>query len=294
MIEEVRGTLCWATLLHEATDRLAAAGHVSPEVDARRLVEEAAGREPAEFLATLGETPTERAVARFDHLMSRRLAGEPLQYVVGHWGFRYLDLLVDARVLIPRPETEIVAGLAIDEVIARGEREVVVVDLGTGSGAIALAVATECDRARVLATDRSAAALQVARANLAGVGSVARRVTLHHGSWFAAVPDSVRGKVDVLVSNPPYVAHDEVLPNVVADWEPSTALRAGPVGTEDLETIIAGAKDWVVPGGVVVLEMAPEQTAPVARRCIDAGWTATVHQDLAGRERAVVAHRPWL
>src|SRR5438270_7454430 len=127
-----------------------------------------------------------------DELISRRAAGEPLQYVVARWGFRTLDLYVDRRVLIPRPETEVVAGAVIDL-----DPRDVVVDLGTGSGAIALAVAVETNVQRVIATDASADALAVARANVAGVGSPAVRVELYEGDWFDPVPDDVRGGVDV-------------------------------------------------------------------------------------------------
>jgi release factor glutamine methyltransferase len=201
--------------------------------------------------------------------------------------------MVDRRVLIPRPETEVVAGLAIEEVVARSGagREVVVADLGTGSGALGFAIATECAAARVLATDRSPDALAVARANLAGLGRAAGRVSLHEGSWFDALPMSVRGAIDVLVSNPPYIGDDEELPAVVGEWEPLEALRAGPVGDEDLRTIFHGADDWVAPGGAVVLEMAPDQTAVIADRFREAGWQASIHGDLAGRDRAVVARK---
>ena len=224
----------------------------------------------------LDTAATVRGVASFDRLVARRENGEPLQYVVGRWGFRHLDLMVDRRVLIPRPETEFVAGLAIEEVVARSGagREVVVADLGTGSGALGFAIATECAAARVLATDRSLDALAVARANLAGLGRAAGRVSLHEGSWFDALPTSVRGAIDVLVSNPPYIGDDEELPAVVGGWEPSEALRAGPVGDEDLQTILDGADEWVAPGGAVVLEMAPDQTAVIADRF--RGWLAGV------------------
>ena len=153
------------------------------------------------------------------------------------------------------------------------------------------AIATECAAARVLATDRSPDALAVARANLAGLGRAAGRVSLHEGSWFDALPMSVRGAIDVLVSNPPYIGDDEELPAVVAEWEPSEALRAGPVGDEDLQTILHGADEWVAPGGAVVLEMAPDQTAVIADRFRAAGWQSSIHGDLAGRDRAVVARK---
>ena len=119
----------------------------------------------------------------------------------------------------------------------------------------------------------------------------AGRVSLHEGSWFEALPDSVCGAIDVLISNPPYIGDDEVLAAVVGDWEPASALRAGPVGDEDLHTIVRGAAEWLTADGVVVLEMAPDQTAPIAARLQADGWQASVHQDLAGRDRAVVARR---
>lgn len=290
---DLDGTVAWSSLLAEATERLTGVGFESAAIDARRIVEEAAGVEPAAFHGVLEQLATVRGVAAFDRMLARRAAGEPLQYVIGRWAFRHLDLMVDARVLIPRPETEVVAGLAIDEVIARTApgRETVVADLGTGSGAIALAVASECASARVLATDASADALAVARANLAGLGRAAGRVSLHEGSWFLALPDSARGAIDVLVSNPPYIGDEEDLPSVVGEWEPDRALRAGPVGDEDLVTIVDGADDWVVDGGAVVLEMAPDQTAPIAERWRQRGWQASIHTDLAGRDRAVVARR---
>nr|NIR36431.1 peptide chain release factor N(5)-glutamine methyltransferase [Actinomycetota bacterium]NIS30744.1 peptide chain release factor N(5)-glutamine methyltransferase [Actinomycetota bacterium]NIT95265.1 peptide chain release factor N(5)-glutamine methyltransferase [Actinomycetota bacterium]NIU18937.1 peptide chain release factor N(5)-glutamine methyltransferase [Actinomycetota bacterium]NIU65956.1 peptide chain release factor N(5)-glutamine methyltransferase [Actinomycetota bacterium] len=156
------GTVSWAELLDEAARRLEG-------LDARRIVEEITGAAPGELHTVLDAPATVRGVARLDSMVARREAGEPLQYVLGSWGFRTLDLMVDRRVLIPRPETEVVAGLAIDEVRDRGGTPLVV-DLGTGSGAIALALAVECPRARVVATDVSSDALVVARANVAGVG----------------------------------------------------------------------------------------------------------------------------
>ncbi len=287
------GTVSWAELLAEATARLEQSGSESAEIDARRIVEEASGVEPSEFHGVLASPATVRGVASFDKMIARREQGEPLQYVVGRWGFRHLDLMVDKRVLIPRPETEEVAGLAIDEIKARSiERELLVADLGTGSGAIGLSIASECPSTRVLATDVSAEALQVARANLTGIGRAASRVSLHEGSWFDALPASVRGSLDVLISNPPYVTDAEELPAVVADWEPSRALRASGNGLDDLTVIVDGADEWVTPGGAVILEMAPNQTATITQRFSARGWSARVHIDLQGRDRAVVARRP--
>ncbi|MEZ5165929.1 MAG: peptide chain release factor N(5)-glutamine methyltransferase [Acidimicrobiales bacterium] len=286
IVASADGTIAWGVLLREATDRVG-------EVAARCIVEECTGAPPGGLHRVLDDPATVRGVGRFDALVARRERGEPLQYVLGHWSFRELDLMVDARVLIPRPETETVAGLAIDEVRARsrGSRDVLVVDLGTGTGAIGLSVAAECPSARVMATDVSVDALAVASANLTGLGRAATRVSLHHGHWFAALPESSRHMIDVIVSNPPYVGDHEDLPAIVADWEPAGALRSGPDGLDDIAQIVDQAGDWLAAAGSLVIEMAPTQTAVVARWCEDRGFSASIHRDLAGRERAVVARR---
>ena len=174
------GTVAWRTLLAEAERRLADAGVEMAAGDARRIVEEPSGHEGAELVLGLDEPATERGVAAFDHMVERRAAGEPLQYVLGGWAFRSLDLFVDRRVLIPRPETESVverALVVIDELATRRpSAPVTVVDLGTGSGAIALSIAFERAGTTVWATDRSPEALAVARANLAGIGRAGTRV----------------------------------------------------------------------------------------------------------------------
>ena len=297
--------LMWSELLAEAVARFERAGIDTAQIDARRVVEEITGVRPSGVHRVLGDCVTTKAMARFDELVARRVQGEPLQYVLGRWGFRTLDLMVDQRVLIPRPETEIVAGLAIDAVNelhhqksqetsgagGAAEGSVTVADLGTGSGAIALSVAVECRSCRVYATDVSEQALAVARANLAGVGAAATAVSLHHGHWFEALPDHLQGTLDVVVSNPPYVAESEGLPAVVKDWEPATALWAGSNGFADLRSIVDEAPRWLAPHGVIVLEMSPPQTAEVQRWCRDLGWQATIHPDLNGRPRAVVARR---
>ena len=237
----------------------------------------------------LDEPATRRGVAFLDAMVARRATGEPLQYVVGRWGFRTLDLLIDRRVLIPRPETEVVAGAAIGEARRLG-RPVTVVDLGTGSGAIGLSVAAEVAEASVWATDRSADALAVARANLAGLGRAATRVRLVEGDWFAALPGELRA--DVIVSNPPYVAVSDDLPAEVADWEPVEALLAGARGLDDLARIVDEAPAWLVPDGALVVELAPSQASSVAERARSVGFAdVEVRSDLSGRDRMVVARR---
>ena len=289
----------WRILFDEARHRLAGSDGVdSPDVDARRIVEAAAGATPAEFEDALDDPATERAAVWFYSMVERRGAGEPLQYVVGSWSFRSLDLMVDRRVLIPRPETEVVAGFAADEVASRsaspgGDREVIVADLGTGSGAIALSVAVECPAARVYATDVSADALSVASANLAGLGRAAAQVTLHEGDWFEALPGALRGSIDVVVSNPPYIGAGEELPAVVADWEPPVALWSGPNGNEAVEQVVAGASQWLCPGGALIMEAASHRAQESAALVSDAGFEdVRVERDLAGLDRVVMGRLP--
>jgi release factor glutamine methyltransferase len=269
-----------------------------PDVEARWLVEEVSGLDRSRWR----ETATAAGRARLAAMVERRLAGEPLQYVLGRWSFRGLNLLVDRRVLIPRPETEVVAEVAIAEGRGlhlphprRASGPFVAVDLGTGSGALALALAAELPEAEVWATDRSAAALCVARANLAAVGpSAGSRVHFAEGMWYEALPSGLRGRLRVIVSNPPYVTEAEFagLPAEVRDYEPIAALVAGPTGRESLEYLVAGGLDWLEPGGALVLELAPDQAAPMRAAAEAAGYAAVdVYRDLAGRDRVLVARR---
>jgi release factor glutamine methyltransferase len=296
------GTVSWRELAGEAERRLVAAGVSDPSaaaVDARRIVERASGLEGPGYALGLDQPASQRGVHFFDLMLERRLLGEPLQYVVGRWGFRTLDLMVDRRVLIPRPETEVVAGIALEEldrlrpVAAEAGRHLVAVDLGTGSGAIGLALAAERSRVEVWATDASAGAVAVARANLAGLGGAGTRVHLAEGDWFEALPGELVGRIDVVVSNPPYVALGDELPAVVRDWEPTGALLAGADGLDDLRTIVAGAPRWLGAGGALVVELAPDQAPAVAGLARDAGFAEVeVRVDLTGRDRCVVARLP--
>ena len=285
------GTVAWRRLLTEATQRLIAAGVPEPEVSARRIVEECSGAEGAELALVLDEPVTQRQMAAFDRRLERRLAGEPLQYVVGRWGFRSLDLFVDRRVLIPRPETEIVAGAAIDETrrLLEAVDETIVVDLGCGSGAIGLSVAAEVDRVDVWLTDVSDDALAVARGNLSGLSARAARTRVAAGSWFEALPAELRGQVGVVVSNPPYIASSETLDPAVAEWEPAAALVAGPSGTEALDHLVDHAPDWLLPEGALVLEMSPWQIGSLAARARERFVEVQVITDLSGRQRGIVA-----
>lgn len=282
----------WGDLRDDAVARLRAAGVDGPVQEVRWIAERATGWSTAEQTTAVDEVVTERAAAALTQMVQRRAGGEPLQYVLGRWGFRTLDLLVDRRVLIPRPETEIVAGIAIDALAAL-ERPGVAVDLGTGSGAIALSLAAErWPHVEVWATDASPDALAVARANLAGLGRRAGAVRLVEGDWFTALPDDLRGRVDVVVSNPPYVADTEVLPAEVRDWEPASALLAGADGLDDVRRIVAAAPGWLTGAGVLVVEIGETQGRAVGALAEAAGFaTAEVLPDLAGRDRVLVARR---
>lgn len=275
----------WRLLYVEAERRLGS------EVDARRIVERASGYAGTEFRTHLDEPVSLRALAFFDGMVERREAGEPLQYVLGVWGFRTLELYVDRRVLIPRPETEVVVEVGLAEPALRSARHPVIVDLGTGSGAIALAFAVEGPpEAEVWGTDRSADALAVARANLAGLGRAAGRVRLAEGWWYEALPASLRGRVTLLVSNPPYVAESDDLPAEVADWEPEGALLAGPTGMEQIAEVVKEAPVWLDRPGALVVELAPHQGEEAVALAFDAGFTeAEVRPDLTGRVRVLVA-----
>jgi release factor glutamine methyltransferase len=275
-------TITWAELLTETEQRLLS------RTDARRMLEEACGED---WMLHLDAPATTRAVAHLDAMIERRLAGEPLQYVLGRWSFRHLDLMVDHRVLIPRPETESVVDVALEALKVLGP-EPTVVDLGTGSGAIALALAFEVPDIHVIGTDASADALAVARANLAGIGRAGARVRLFEGSWFAPLPPLLEGAIQLIVSNPPYVADGEVpdLPPEVSRWEPREALVAGPTGLEDLEAIIATAPRWLARPGALVCELAPHQAEHAVALAYEGGFSeAEVRPDLTGRPRTLLA-----
>ena len=280
--------IVWGDVAADAARRLGQANVADSDVQARRLVEQASGYEGGEYHVGLTKAPTQRQMAYLDSMLARRLAGEPLQYVLGRWGFRGLDLMVSPAVLIPRPETEALAGLAIADLARRDPPGGVAVDLGTGSGAVGLAVAAECESARVVLADVSAEALAVAQANLAGLGRAAVRVSACQGSWFQALPASLAGTVDVVVSNPPYVRDEEALPPDVADWEPALALRGGPDGLDGARGILADAAGWLSPGGSVLLELSPDQMDEAAAIALAGGLAVeAVHPDLAGRDRVL-------
>jgi release factor glutamine methyltransferase len=214
----------WREMLAQVTEQLGDAN------EARWICEHASGCDREEFIAELNNGVTVTMASNVHKMVERRLGGEPLQYVMRRWAFRHLDVMVDERVLIPRPETEQVVDFALGlarEMQMRLSRQLQIVDMGTGSGVIGLAIASELKlgAANVLLTDASSEALDVARANLVGVGRAAAQVRIAQGSWYEALPSSLRNKVDLIVSNPPYIAeHDEEVAADVRKYEPHIAL----------------------------------------------------------------------
>jgi release factor glutamine methyltransferase len=295
----------WRDLREDAERALASGGVEDAAMEARWMVEHVSGYDAAELVAAEDEKVGSRPGSHLTELVDRRIAGEPLQYVLGCWTFLGLDLLVDRRVLIPRPESEVTARVAIEEAVRLGARRghpdpwagaattYTVADLGTGSGAIALALAAELPDAEVWATDDSQDALAVARANLAGTGLPSTRVRLGAGSWFDALPDRLRGRLRLVVSNPPYVAESEVddLPDEVGH-EPRRALVSGPTGLEAIDLIVREAPAWLDAAGTLVCELAPHQSDAVGHAAATAGFDEVlVQRDLAGRDRVLVARK---
>jgi release factor glutamine methyltransferase len=265
-------------LLAATTARLAAAGCETPGVDAEILLAHVLGRSRSELRASLDDDVGEPRLAELERLVDRREAREPLAYVIGEWGFRRLTLSVDRRVLVPRPETEVVVERCLALVAEIEEPRVL--DVGTGSGAIALAVADEHPGARVTAIDSSRDALDVARANAVRTGLEIQleEMDLHDG-----LP---AGPWDLVVSNPPYVRPEELasLEPEVRDWEPRAAL----VGVGATEAIARAGLGVLRPGGALVLEVADGDARRVAELLWSLGYgRIRITPDLAGRDRVV-------
>lgn len=280
----------WRQLLARTTDA------VSDRVVARWLCEHASGFDGAEFIDVLDEKVAARAGRHLDAMLGRYLVGEPLQYVMGRWAFRRLDLMVDRRVLIPRPETELIVDIANEFLDDVDDVPKVVVDLGTGSGAIGLSILYEAPIAstKVHLTDSSRDALDVARANSAGIGRAAVGMSLHEGRWYEALPEELARSCHLIVSNPPYIAvGDDEVEETVRNWEPHSALYSGADGLDDLRMIIGGATSWLVPGGLLLLEIGHLQGDAVRSLLHDAGLTELgIMHDLAGRVRFARGQAP--
>lgn len=274
-------------LVRAAAERLAVAGVPSPDFDAAELLAHVLGT-TRPGLALVGEVTADQR-ARYDALVARRAGREPLQHLTGAAAFRNVELAVGPGVFTPRPETELLAGWGVERataVLAQG-REPVVVDLCTGSGAIALAVATEVPSARVHAVELSEDAFVWAERNLTGSG-----VDLRHGDLADALGD-LDGTVDVVLCNPPYVpldAFESVAPEA-RDHDPHLALFSGADGLETLRVLERTAARLLRPGGVVGAEHADVQgeTAPAVFAGTGRWRDVRDHRDLAGRPRYLTA-----
>jgi release factor glutamine methyltransferase len=282
--------------LTAATDALRAAGIDEPRLDAELLLAEATGWDRARLAANPGVEIPPPAARLFGEMVRRRLRREPVAYILGRKGFRHLELAVDPRVLIPRPETELLVELALER------RPGSVLDLGTGSGAIALALAGELPDCAVTAIDTSAAALEVARANAERLG-LADRVCFLEGSL---PPEE---DFDLILANLPYVAEAEwaSLQPEVTEWEPREALLAGPDGLDAIRTFLTDrvrgysriarvttkSAAGVVPvRRTVALEVGEGQADGVGGLMREAGFSEIeVRTDLAGIDRVVIGRR---
>jgi release factor glutamine methyltransferase len=255
-------------------------------LDAQVLLAHVLGVDRAWLVAHAGDALRAQARGTFEALAARRRAGEPVAYLTGRREFWGLPLAVDPCVLIPRPETETLVECAL--VALPADRPARVLDLGTGSGAIALAIAVERPNAEVVATDKSAEALAVARANAQRLKLV--NVRLLQSDWYGALPGGA-ARFDVITSNPPYVAAGD--PHLVEGdvrFEPASALRAGPDGLDALRIVVRGAPPRLAPRGLLVVEHGFDQAAAVRALMLEVGLgdVATV-RDLAGLERATQA-----
>ncbi len=271
------------SLIRHGAAALAAAGIAEPRREAWRVWAGLTGESGGSAWLRREAPVAGPARERFERAIARRARGEPLAYVTGQAGFRRLTVRVDRRALIPRPEPE---GL-VDLVLAR-QPTGVAVDVGTGSGCLALALADEGRYRLVIGIERSRAALALARENVAATGL---RVALVAGDLVEACGTCL---ADVVVANPPYVAEDEyaTLDAGVREWEPAAALVSGPDGLEATRRLLPGALRVVRPGGWLALEVDLRRAGDVARLATAAGWRdATVHLDLFGRARYVLARR---
>ncbi len=275
------------SLLRDAMARLE--GHSdSPRLDAELLLAHVLDSERSVLHAWHGRQVAEVQALAFREFLERRLAGEPVAYLLGRRGFWDFDLEVTPDVLIPRPETE----LLVEQTLARIPEAAAwsIADLGTGSGAIALALARERPRCTVHAVDRSAAALAVARHN-------AERLDLHNlhfhrGDWLDALPAGIDWQM--IVSNPPYVPAEA--PHLAARgvrFEPREALAAGADGLDDIRRIVPAARQALVPGGWLLLEHGWDQGEPVPRLLAEAGFVDIAdYRDLAGHPRVAAGRKP--
>lgn len=280
-----------AALVRAATQQLADVGVPDPLVDAEMLAGHALGRRRGEVQAGIirGDDVDGATAAAMERLVSRRAAREPLQHITGAAAFRHLELAVGPGVFVPRPETETVVQYAIDALLSAAEPSPIGIDLGTGSGAIALAMATEVPHARVFAAEISETAHAWASRNIAGVDNL----TLVLSDLGRAFPE-LDGTATVVISNPPYVP-DAAIPRdpEVRLFDPALALYGGADGLDIVRTLSFRALGLLHSGGLLVVEHGELQGASVRDILVADGWRgAATHRDLTLRDRTTTAVRP--
>jgi len=290
IVQDFRAPVKLSDLIRRAAATLAAAGVETPDADAELLAAHVLGlnRGTLAAAALRGDDMREGA-DRFDELVARRAAREPLQHLTGLAPFRHLELRVGPGVFVPRPETEIVAQLAIDALRAVPDPQPIAVDLGTGSGALALAMATEVPHAQVHAAENSVDAFLWAKENFAAVAPHARVAFIDLADAFPELD----GTASVVVSNPPYVP-DAAVPRdpEVRFWDPPAALYGGEDGLDVVRVLSGVGRRLLRPGGVLVIEHGEWQGAPIRELLTADGWrAAATHPDLTLRDRATTAIR---
>lgn len=273
--------------LREATEALSEISE-SPRLDAELLLAHALGITRSQLLARLHTTADAPA---FEAVLQRRLAHEPVAYILGEWEFFSLPLYVEAPILVPRPETEHLVEAVLEFV---GNASAQVLDLCTGSGCVALAIAKNAPPCRVTATDRNPQALALAQRNAVRL-EVEDRVSFFPGDLFAALPEA-GGRFNAICANPPYVedgAWDSLAPDI-RGYEDPLALLAGPEGLDLIDRIAREAGAWLEPGGFLALEIGMGQYSSVARLLRGYGFTQIdSRRDLAGIDRIVTARAPF-
>ena len=275
----------------EGVQFLSAAGVENARLDAEVLLRQLLGIDKAELYLNLDAAVNSEDQTRFRGLLLRRARQEPVAYITGRKEFWSLDFVVTPDVLIPRPETELVVEVALEHAKRCSRKsQLQILDLGTGSGAIAISLAKELPEARMTAVDVSAAALHVARRNSERHG-VANRIHFLGGNLF----EYVLGEFDLVVSNPPYVRRGELstLPPAIREWEPLTALDGGIDGLDCYRRIIAEAHRCLAPGGGMILEIAADRGKAVADLFSGAGGytPSLLYQDYARRDRVIAAKK---
>jgi release factor glutamine methyltransferase len=271
-----------------ATQRLEEAGSDTASLDAQIILAHILGKERGWLFAHYDQALSQEEAETFTDMVARRAAAEPVAYLVGHREFYGLDLTVDKRVLIPRPETELLIDAVLDHIESRANQRVRMVDVGTGSGAVAVAVAANCPSVQIYAVDLSPAALEVAKENVKRHDSRGQ-ITLLQGDLLSPLPEAV----DIIAANLPYITSGDY-PNLMADvrdYEPRLALEAGPEGLDLIARLLDQAPGHLYPGGVLFLEIGANQgqaALHLVERLLPQARHIGLRQDYHGFDRLLV------